>query len=98
MTIPEPLTHTLGFKYYSELPPTARVATTDDFSNIAACIKKQKAYLIHSWHYPNYECHRCKPGFIVEQIKPWLDAGRVYVFEEVKKEVVKSDESLTLFI
>jgi hypothetical protein len=84
MLIPEPKTDNSGFKYYEELPPLTRVATINDFINIKECVKKQKPFLIHSWHTNKYECHRVKTEFFLQKIKPWLDEGRIFVFEEIK--------------
>lgn len=68
-----------GVYYYEKLPKKFIVATEKDFENIAAAQAIEKPFLILGYHWPVYQCRRVRKNFNMEVLKPFLEAGRVFV-------------------
>ena len=69
-----------GF-YYDDPPEGTRVATEKDFENIALCVNKVKPFLCHGFHSKGWYCYRVRRGFTLLKIMPWLQEGKIYVWE-----------------
>jgi hypothetical protein len=81
MSKTEPFQDKYGFWYYPELPENTRVATDDDFENMTRCVREQKPFILKSFHSNMLECWRVKTLEALSKIRPWLDAGHIYIFE-----------------
>lgn len=64
-----------GFWYYPAAPEDFRRATIFDFKRKIIGMP----YLIHSFHYDIFECHRVNNNFKIDNIIEWLNQGRIYV-------------------
>ena len=70
-----------GYAYYNTLPPNARKATIEDFTDHGNDYETNLAYLIQSELSGKYEAHRTKPGFTeANDFFAFLEKGRVFVF------------------
>lgn len=76
----DPLQDQYGLQYYPEQPPGTKVATPQDLSNISVLSSRNTPFLILGWHWPVYQLYRMQPGFTIDKILPWLNAGRVFIF------------------
>jgi hypothetical protein len=76
----DPLKDKNGLYYYPEQPPDTRVAIPSDFSRIPVLIARNTPFLVLGWEWQVYQCYRIREGFTLDKIRPWLDAGRVFIF------------------
>ena len=86
ITLPK-LKQDSGTKWFEERPEGTRVATINDFQDEQGRWLLNMPYLIHSEQHPErYYALRTVPEFIyMNDFGLFLEKGRVYVFEKLKK-------------
>ena len=81
-----------GFPFYEELPAGFTVAKPEDFyvdvpqydandqfTGYQTQLRKQIAFLVKSFHSEIYWAERTKESFNPSEMKPWFDAGHVFI-------------------
>lgn len=69
-----------GLYYYDQPPDGTKMATEDDFKDIAKCIQDEKPFIMQGFYSEEWYCHRVRPEFDIKKILPWLLEGKVYVW------------------
>ncbi len=69
-----------GSPYYENQPAGTRVASRDDFFQYGERIINMP-YLVKVFYDEIFYAKRTNESFKIEKLKPWLDVGRVFVFD-----------------
>jgi hypothetical protein len=72
-----------GIWVYPTLPDGMRAATVDDVLDRNGRPRTGTWFIIHSFIYDDYQAYVVKPTFDLAYWRPWLDAGRMWVKENV---------------
>lgn len=67
-----------GIYCYKNQPVNTKKATKEDFFHDGS-IKYGLWYLIHSFHFNEFQAFKINKNFSIEKILPWLEQGRVYI-------------------
>ncbi len=73
-----------GFWYYDGLPGNVRKAVASDFYNKEGMLKLGMPYLVESYHQVIFWAFRVMDVLTMAKLQPWLDDGKVFVFDEIK--------------
>jgi hypothetical protein len=72
-----------GIMVYSDLPENMKVATRQDLMD-GDRPRLGLWFIVHGFVYCDYEAYQIRQSFRIEDWLPWLDAGRIYVKENIQ--------------